>query len=877
MTAPLPDNEAARLEALRQCCVLDTEPEDAYDDITHLAAQVCGVPIAAVSLVDADRQWLKSITGLCATETPRDISFCAHTILQPEMMIIPDTHQDALFASHPLVIGAPYIRFYAGMPLITSDGFPIGSLCVIDLVPRQLTSDQERALRLLARQASSQLEAKRQLALQEQIAAERVQAEEALRRSEARLKEAQAVAQIGSWEYSLVSGRIMVSEELLRLFEWEEAWGEPSVATLMQHYHPDDLPMQHEISQQAMQDGRPYEYDIRILRPGGGIRWCHAVGRGERDATGAVVRLYGTLMDISERKQAELALAQQQRFQHGLLESLQEGIVACDANGTLTLFNRASREFHGIPEQPLPPEEWAAQFDLYAADGVTPLRTEEIPLFRALHGEVVREAEMIIAPHSGLPRVLLASGQAITDADGTRLGAVVAMHDITHRRQAENAVRHSEARLAEAQSIARIGSWEYDVLTGELLWSDEMYRLFSFDPMMGAPKLEEVTARYHPEDRERRNKIFADALATGQPYEVDLRVILPSGETRWFHAVGRPIRGDTGATTRVVGTTMDITERALGEERFRVLFECSSDAHLLFDEDGIIDCNNAAVAMLGCTDKAEMLACHPASFSPEQQPDGRLSMEKCREMDQIARERGSHRFEWVHQKANGTLFPVEVTLTPVTLNNRPCLLVVWHDLTERKAAEQVVKDYAVVLEFQKTQLETANTELEMLATTDGLSGLKNHRAFQERLAEEVSRAQRYQTPLSLVLLDVDHFKAYNDTFGHPEGDVVLRKVARILQTYARGIDLAARYGGEEFVLILPQTNRCGAATLAERIRAAIANTFWPLRPITASFGVATLDLSMDSGSDLVAEADAALYRSKAAGRNQVSDIHTCSS
>ena len=132
----------------------------------------------------------------------------------------------------------------------------------------------------------------------------------------------------------------------------------------------------------------------------------------------------------------------------------------------------------------------------------------------------------------------------------------------------------------------------------------------------------------------------------------------------------------------------DVTATVGAEERFRVLFEESSDAHLLFDSDGIIDCNHAAIAMLGCTDKRHMLGLHPAKLSPEFQPDGRRSDEKCIEMDTIARERGHHRFEWLHQRVDGSTIPVEVTLTPVQLSGQPVLLVVWHDLTERKKAEE---------------------------------------------------------------------------------------------------------------------------------------------------------------------------------------------
>ncbi len=144
---------------------------------------------------------------------------------------------------------------------------------------------------------------------------------------------------------------------------------------------------------------------------------------------------------------------------------------------------------------------------------------------------------------------------------------------------------------------------------------------------------------------------------------------------------------ETLAATRIEESELRERERRASEEKFRVLFEHSSDAHMIFDETGIIDCNNAAVAMLRCRDKQEVLSLHPAQLSPELQPDGRRSMEKCIEMDARARAQGHHRFDWVHRNLDGEDFPVEVTLTPVTLSSRPALLVVWHDLTERKRTE----------------------------------------------------------------------------------------------------------------------------------------------------------------------------------------------
>lgn len=168
-------------------------------------------------------------------------------------------------------------------------------------------------------------------------------------------------------------------------------------------------------------------------------------------------------------------------------------------------------------------------------------------------------------------------------------------------------------------------------------------------------------------------------------------------------------------------------------------------------------------------------------------------------------------------------------------------------------------------------LGAANVRLAALATHDGLTGLKNHRAFQDHLEAEVERARRYNSALTLALLDVDHFKHYNDAFGHPAGDQVLRQVADLLQAGARATDVVARYGGEEFAVILPHTDQQNARTVAERFRSAIADFDWAGggRVVTASFGVATLMPAHADRHALVDAADRALYAAKREGRNRV--------
>ena len=161
MSAPIPQNESKRLKVLWQYEVLDTVPEEVFDDLTELAARICEAPIALISLVDEKRQWFKAKVGVTISETSRELSFCAYAITQSDLFIVPDATQDKRFANNPLVTSDPKIRFYAGAPLITPDGHALGTLCVIDKVPRELRPEQKQALRILARHVVTQLELRR--------------------------------------------------------------------------------------------------------------------------------------------------------------------------------------------------------------------------------------------------------------------------------------------------------------------------------------------------------------------------------------------------------------------------------------------------------------------------------------------------------------------------------------------------------------------------------------------------------------------------------------------------------------------------------------------------------------------------------------------
>ncbi len=195
------------------------------------------------------------------------------------------------------------------------------------------------------------------------------------------------------------------------------------------------------------------------------------------------------------------------------------------------------------------------------------------------------------------------------------------------------------------------------------------------------------------------------------------------------------------------------------------------------------------------------------------------------------------------------------------------------DVTERNRLRRELEEQLRRADALNEELKAANAALAESARTDGLTGLRNHRYLISSLTEMFALSSREHMDLSFVMLDVDKFKDYNDTYGHPAGDEVLRTVAEILKANVRECDIAARYGGEEFAILLPGANVKESVHVAERLRAAIEGYPWPLRPVTASFGISTRDASMEHPSDLVKEADRALYKAKRAGRNRVWHSH----
>jgi PAS domain S-box-containing protein len=327
-SVPLPDNEAARINALCQYQILDTEPETAFDDLTRLAASICDTPIALVSLIGATRQWFKSRIGLTITETPRNLAFCNHTILQSDVMVVPDTLADKRFVSHPGVTGEPYIRFYAGAPLITPEGHRVGTLCAIDRIPRELNSSQIEALRALSCQVVAQLELRRKVVALEHLTQEYQRSEAALRESEERFRTMADSVPFLIWMDNSDQQAIFYNQTWLsftgRSLEQEIGHG------WQQGLYPDDF--QHWLStySKAFNVRQPYEVEYRLRRADGQYRWMLETGAPRFFPGGIFAGYTGSCIDITERKLAEADIQ--------LLQTVTQAIfVSQDFHSALTI------------------------------------------------------------------------------------------------------------------------------------------------------------------------------------------------------------------------------------------------------------------------------------------------------------------------------------------------------------------------------------------------------------------------------------------------------------------------------------------------------------------------------------------------------------
>jgi diguanylate cyclase (GGDEF)-like protein/PAS domain S-box-containing protein len=547
-----------------------------------------------------------------------------------------------------------------------------------------------------------------------------------------------------------------------------------------------------------------------------------------------------------------------------LVEFSEDPIIGLTLDGVVTDWNPAAERLYGYAKE----EMLGASIAVLVPPELRGRTGNLLAKVRA--GEVVRQLDTKRMAKDGRRIDVSISMAPIRDDAGTIVGAAAFTRDISMRITAEERLRRSEAQLAEAQRLAAVGSWEWDIVSGEVAWSPELFRIVGRHPDRSAASYEGFFDAIHPSDRQRAEDAVQNTLATGAPLDYECRAVRPDGVERVIHARGRAIGDDAGRPVRMLGTVQDITGLAHARQRLEqanrqneALLNSAADGIYGLDPAGRITFVNPAAAVLTGYTVEETLGRREHDLVHHARGDGTpYPPEDC--PCTVALERGVARTvsDEVFWRKDGTSFPVEYTTTPISEGDTLTgSLLVFRDITERRRIE--------------SELQRLNAALADQARRDPLTGLGNRLRLEEDLVGFDARRVRYGHSYCVLLCDLDRFKALNDRHGHQAGDRVLCAVADILHRESRSSDAVYRSGGEEFLVLLAEQTLDGAMIVSKRMREAVQEL--GLGHPDNEAGVVTISIGAaqcprgdrTDPTDAIRRADVALYAAKAQGRNRV--------
>ena len=958
--APILHNESDRLERLRELLVLDSAPEPLFDAIALMTSEACGVPIALISLIDAERQWFKANVGLPGVnETARDVAFCAHAIAADELFEVPDATLDSRFADNALVTGQPNIRFYAGAPLILAGGERVGTLCVIDRESRHLDDTQVKSLRALAAIATHALAMRRDLIVKALFArtdyeraladsetryralvedqielvslakedgelvfvnnayarhfgripaqmvganlfefiepgdrgpvarlvaqvlssgestssenrmmafdgaerwvswtnslqrdaqgrpmlhsvgrdvTERKRAEQALRASRAFLARTGRVAGVGGWELELATSAVTWSDETRRIHEVGPDYV-PTLEGAIAFYAPAARPLIEAAVQTGMESGVPWDLELALITAKERPIWVRAVGEVEFES-GVAVRLVGAFQDITERKQLEQRVADNERFVRLVTDSLPLRIAYLDRERRYRFVNLAHADRFGRPREAI-----LGRTRSELTQGATDSAVE--PRLDAVFEGTAQRFEFEESVDGHLRRI---ESQLIPDVSeaGQIRGVFTTGVDITERSAAERALRELTTIFDNTTDYVVQTDWR-----GNIKYMNPAVRR-----AVGLTLDESVT---------QRNFAEFNTPATNQHFN---EVIVPTvksstvwvGETTVYLAGGREVpvshmvmahRGPDGRIDRYSAVMRDISSEVQAKQllqrqaaTLRAVTEAVPAMVAVVGSDGRYGFVNSGFE--------RWCGAHRDDIIGRTLPEvlGRADYERSRPWLERAMAGETVRFERDYGGRN-LVKHLSVSYIPLRMESG-----------ENDGFISVALDISLHKQEEGRLLQ--------LTYRDALTGLLNRAGFEQYIERSLQSAGGES--LALLYIDLDHFKPVNDRHGHPAGDQVLQQFAQRVQKLVRPTDAVARLGGDEFAIVLPGVREIAnaGAVAAKVVDAASAPFQIGLLSLTigASVGVAFGVDPAIGWRDLAARADAMLYLAKDGGRGR---------
>ncbi len=547
-----PPTEQLRLQRLAELNLLNTDRDSDFDDITRVAGELFHAPISAISFIGRKDVIIKSVFGLERATCPRDYSFCDHLICQqsPEPLIVKDAAVDERFSQNPLVLGEPGIRFYAGAQLTTSDGIPLGVICVIDRKPVEPTQKQMDMLKILAKQVMNLIESRdHQHQLQNAF--------HQLKQTEQLSRFAGTMARVGYWRVELPEMKITWSDTTRAIHEVDDSYV-PSVETAINFYAPESIPLITQAVNDAINEGKSYDLQLSFITAKNKLLRIRTIGAPEyRD--GKIVAIAGAFQDLT----SIIATENKAREINQRLEK-----VSAQTPGFLYQFMLRPNGTSSLP---------------YASNGITNLfrvtpeqvRDDATDVFKVIHPddydrvmESIQESARTMNVWTSQFRVQFPDGtcewlDGKSSPEQLPDGSIIwhgFIYNVSNRVASEHRIRENEQRLSVALEGSNIGLWDWSLWDGQCYFSDCWYTMLGYQPGELPMHLDTWKAILHPEDQMPVMDSLQRHFEGKEPvYRVEQRLRQKDGTYRWIHDVGRIVERDAnGRPTRMIGVHIDI-------------------------------------------------------------------------------------------------------------------------------------------------------------------------------------------------------------------------------------------------------------------------------------------------------------------------------
>ena len=699
---PIPSNELDRIKALNGYSIMDSLPEKEYDSITQLASYICKTPIALVSLLDENRQWFKSTVGLSATETPREISFCQHAIMGDALYEVNNALEDAKFANNPLVVGGPKIRFYAGSPLKDKEGFNLGTLCVIDTKPRVLTEDQKSALELLGQQVVSLLDLRKN---NNQLLIAQKEFQNFVELS----KDLVCIANVDGRFY-----KVNPSFTTVLGYAKEELEGQ----LFIDFIHADDLDKTFKEVEKLSRGYKSISFENRYICKDGSyvlLSW----NTSPDPETG---NLYCIARDMTKDKIQEEKLINTTTNLTAILNASEFSIIATEIDGTIKEFNNGAENLLGYKAEEV-------------IGKMTPaiLHLEEEIVNRAAvlteqYGEIVEPGfgvftyvtqkwgiadsnEWTFIRKDGTTFPVILSATAIRNSSGVITGYLGIAKDISKEKAAEQSLINSKILLDESQRIAKIGSWKFDVVSNNLVWSKGHYTIFELDEMPGDELYEAYRKRIHPDDLPILDELSDNILENGKDFKVNYRIVLPDGRIKHILEIGSPFENEIGEVVGMQGNIQDVTEIKLAEKKIEDKAKEINDVRAALDESSIVTITDQNGILTYVNDKF----CNISQYTEDEllgqyhyvDAFGNYSNKVGKDIWMSIASGEIWKGELQKVAKDGSYYWVDSTIVPFLNEKRETYqyIAISSDITEKKLAEENLKNALVDLEKNNKELD----------------------------------------------------------------------------------------------------------------------------------------------------------------------------